>query len=541
MVETNDEAESAAYDVLISGYGPVGALLATLLGRRGIRTAVFERDREVYRLPRAVHFDHEIMRVFQSVGLREEELPETAPILGYEFWTAERELLFRFPVGQETTQHGWRGDYMFHQPALETALRSKAESHPSVDVFLEHEVTALEERDDRVTLTVRDLRDGSTRKVRGAFVVGCDGANSNIRKFAGLTLEDLAFDEPWLVLDARIAKTPKELGLPIQPTQLCDPARPTTFVPVAGPYIRWEFMLRPGEDREEMVRPENLHRLLAEWTDPAELEILRTAIYDFHALIAERWNTPRVFIAGDAAHQMPPFLGQGMCAGMRDAANLGWKLALVLRGAATPAIFASYAMERSPHVHQIIDIAVNLGRIICTQDPDVAKGRDAQWLSRKDREIETPDFPSIEKGFLSSLAGVPNAELAGKPGLQARVRDGAGAAGLLDDLLGPGFALLVGGAEPPTLSAKARRLLDGIDGSVAWIQPKGAESSQGSAPGLRRFDDVDGRYAAWFERHGCDAVLVRPDHFVYGAGSGPEAASHLLEDLAEKLGAPSAG
>jgi 3-(3-hydroxy-phenyl)propionate hydroxylase len=538
MVESNVGAEPAPFDVLISGYGPVGALLATLLGRRGIRTAVFERDREIYRLPRAVHFDHEIMRIFQSVGLKEEYLPETASILGYEFWTAERELLFRFPVGQELTQNGWRGDYMFHQPALEAALRSAAESNPSVEIFLEHEVTALAEDTDGVTLTVRDLRDGNMRNLRAAFVVGCDGANSCVRKLTGLTLEDLAFDEPWLVLDAKISKPLQELGLPSQPTQLCDPARPTTFIPVAGPYIRWEFMLRPGEDREEVVRPENLDRMLAEWTDPAELEVIRTAVYDFHALVAERWNTRRVFLAGDAAHQTPPFLGQGMCAGMRDAANLAWKLALVLRGMASPKIFASYQEERSPHARQIIEIAVNLGRIICTQDPEVAKARVAQWLGLPSRDLETPSFPHIEKGLLCSGVDASGAELAGRPGLQARVRSSGGSTSRLDDVIGPGFALLAGGATAPELSAAARRSLEAVGGVIAWIPPSGGGSASDSSLPLHRLEDVDGAYAAWFADCGCDAVLVRPDHVVYGAGSGPDAASQLLEDLAVQLGSP---
>jgi len=172
---------SDTYDVLIVGYGPVGALLAALLGRHGIRTAVFERDREIYRLPRAVHFDHEVMRVFQSVGIREEDLPETAPILGYEFWTHAREILFRFDIGQDLTPHGWRGDYMCHQPALEGVLRRTAESRDCVSVFLEHEVTRLEEDADGVVLEVRDLRSGDARRVRAAYAVGCDGANSVVR------------------------------------------------------------------------------------------------------------------------------------------------------------------------------------------------------------------------------------------------------------------------------------------------------------------------------------------------------------------------
>jgi hypothetical protein len=233
---------------------------------------------------------------------------------------------------------------------------------------------------------------------------------------------------------------------------------------------------------------------------------------------------------------MPPFLGQGMCAGMRDAANLGWKLAMVLRGAASPQIFASYGMERAPHVRQIVDIAVNLGRIICTQDAQVARKRDADWLERPKRDLPPQPFPHLEQGLLCSLPEPRNLGIAGKPGLQARVREGDAAPALLDDLLGPGFALLTGAAVAPKLSAPAQRALAAVEGRIAWIPPAGAAADGETAPGVRRLDDVDGRYAAWFERSGCDTVLVRPDHAVYGAADGPDAASRLLEDLAERLG-----
>lgn len=501
------------FDVAVVGYGPVGAVLANLLGRDGVRTAVLERDAGIHQLPRAVHFDHEIRRILQSIGLSADVLTDTAPIEGYEFWNGNRDTLFRFGIGQGVTHQGWRQDYMFHQPSLEKSLRDAVARRDSVEVRLQQEVVGLDERDDHVVLQVRDLVAGETREIGARYVVGCDGANSAIRKRAGLTLDDLEFDEGWLVVDAIIDKPRQELGLPIPAVQLCDPARPVSFIPVAGPYIRWEFMLRPGEAKEEMLRRDRVVELIAAWCDPGSVEVIRTAVYDFHALVAQRWNTRRAFLAGDAAHQMPPFLGQGMCSGMRDAANLAWKLKLVLRGAAGDSMLASYQSERDPHVRALINIAIALGHIICTQDADAAAARDADFLSRAEREPAPPDMPGIGPGVLQASA------VAGKLGLQADIRDGDGNRKLLDDVVGAGFVLL-SRAAPTPLSATARRLCAELDCHLVSVDAT---------------VDIDGAYGQWFDRCGCDAILVRPDHVVFGTAVGASAASTLLEELGAAL------
>ena len=505
-------------DVAIVGYGPVGTVLANLLGRDGLRVQAFERDREVYKLPRAVHFDHEVMRIFQSIGLRDSDFPDTAPILGYEFLNSDREVLFRYGIDQEVNHQGWKPDYMFHQPDLERVLRATAERRESVAVNLEHEVTGIEEHEDHVALEVRELAgapNAARSTVRARMVVGCDGANSQVRKQAGLTLDDLAFDEPWLVVDATVEKPPVELGLPRTPTQLCDPARPVTYVPVAGPYIRWEFMLLPGETKEEMLLPERIAKLIAEWTDPEAVTVIRSAVYDFHALVANGWGTRRVFLAGDSAHQTPPFLGQGLCAGVRDAANLAWKIRLVLAGEAPLELLDSYQPEREPQVRALIGIAVGMGKVICMLDPEAAAARDAEFLKRSDRSLASPPFPGIGPGVRQA-----EGELAGRLGLQARVKRPGGEAMLLDDAFGPGFALIVRGPGAPELSAPARDVLARVGGALVCMEPE---------------MDVDGAYARWLERHGCDAVLVRPDHVVFGSASGPDAATTLLEELGRHL------
>jgi 3-(3-hydroxy-phenyl)propionate hydroxylase len=502
-------------DVAIGGYGPVGALLANLLGRQGVRTVVIERDREVYRLPRAVHFDAEVMRIFQSVGLADAALTDTAPIRGYEFHNGNHDLLFRFAIDGKLTSQGWRPDYMFHQPSLEACLRDAGAKRETVDVYLDCEVVSFEESAESVKLDFRDRNSGESRTLTARYVVGCDGANSLVRKHAGLEIDDLGFDEPWLVVDARTELPQAERGLPDYCLQLCDPERPVTFIPVVGPYIRWEFMLKPGETKEEMLRPERVSELIAEWIDPSQLEVIRAAVYDFHALVAKRWNTKRVFLAGDSAHQMPPFLGQGMCSGLRDAANLGWKLALVTSGAASESLLASYQAEREPNVRQVIGTAVEMGRIICTQDPEAARARDASFIERPSSTLEIPDMPGLATGVVYS-----GSVLAGKLALQARVRAEDGGIALLDDVTGPGFTLLLRGAPEAPLRDGAGAVLERIGAKLVSID---------------REMDVDGAYRKWFDRHECDAVLVRPDHQVFGAATGVDAASELLEAFALHL------
>ena len=227
-----------------------------------------------------------------------------------------------------------------------------------------------------------------------------------------------------------------------------------------------------------------------------------------------------------------------MCAGIRDVANLAWRLGLVLRGAASEGIFASYQRERSPHVRELIEIAVNMGRIICSQDPEAAKARDTSFLGQPEKELEAPEFPSLKQGCLFGEGNETSAGMAGKLGLQARVRGSDGSEGLLDDVIGPGFALLVNGASEPKLSRAAAQVLEAVDGEIAWISPADTEIEDAAIPQPRRLLDLDAAYTRWFADHEFDAVLVRPDHCIYGAAAGADAPSALLEDFGKQLGTP---
>lgn len=498
-------------DVAIVGFGPTGATLAKLLGLSGHRVVVIERDTEVYQLPRAVHFDHEVMRIFQGMGIGDRVLPHTRAAERCQFWSRDREVLVDVPMSKPTRQ-GWLSDYMVHQPSLERVLRDAAGEEPSVDARLGCELTGLRQLDGEVEIEVRGP-DGSVGPLRARHVVGADGANSFVRNATGLTLDDLAFDEPWVVVDIHGATS-----LPDEAIQLCDPARPTTHVPCAHGFNRFEFMLLPHETPDEMVQPERLRSLMDPWLGGEEVEIIRAAVYRFHALVAGEWLRGDVSLAGDAAHQTPPFLGQGMCAGIRDAGNLAWKLDRVLRGASPSSLLDTYAEERSPHVRDFIERAVAVGKIICVQDPEVAKQRDAAMLAGRERGDEAPigaDLPFFERGCLQDPDAPDRHTLVGALPPQPRVRTADGDA-LLDDVTGGGFRLVLRSDEGIDAGDVAARVAALGGSCVVWSDA--AASALDALPTLASVSPEAGKF---FDEQGIHAFLVRPDHVVFGVARTP--------------------
>jgi 3-(3-hydroxy-phenyl)propionate hydroxylase len=408
-------------DVAIIGYGPVGATLANLLGARGHRVAVLESTTSAYHLPRAAHFDGEVMRIFQAAGLADAIVSCTAPIAGMHFLNADGKRLFGYDAPQGGGRHGWADNYMFYQPDLERILRGGVDRFDNVRVYLAHEVIAVAQSSDHVRLEVRDREGDRVRAIRARYAIGCDGARSLTRGAAGISLEDLRFDQPWLVVDTVLTRP---VDLPEASVQLCDPARPSTYVPMTGDRRRWEFMLLADETPEAMEDPARVRSLLRPWVAPEDVDVIRAVVYTFHAVIAGKWRNRRLLLAGDAAHQMPPFLGQGMCAGIRDALNLTWKLELVLNERADDSLLDSYEQERSPHVRTIIETAVNAGRIIQTTDPAVAAARDAHFLG--DRRVGAGSIddgsrsggvrmPGLVAGVLSALREPPVGQLLPQP------------------------------------------------------------------------------------------------------------------------------
>ena len=481
-------------DVAVIGFGPTGLVLASLLARRGVDVVAVDAATDIYPLPRAAHVDHEAMRVLQELGCAEELATGLRPNPGMDVLTASHEVLLSMSSTSRSVL-GWPPSSFIHQPSFEAVMRTHALAG-GARVLLGHEVVALEQDAHDVLLSTHH-----GVRVSARWVVAADGARSWTRKALGLPLHDLGFEEPWLVVDLLLHQP--VAGLPDRCLQVCDPARPHTLVPMPGNRFRFEFMLLPGEAPAEMQDPLVVARLAEPWLPAHAFTVERSAVYTFHGLIAQRWQEGRVLLAGDAAHQMPPFLGQGMCSGIRDAANLAWKLQAVL-GGAPPALLATCQAEREPHVRSIVEAAVGFGRVICTLDPDAAAERDTAMLAAR---AAHGDAPPNDGAPMPPLAGALVLPGGGRPAPQPVV-----GGRLLDDVVGTGWLV----------AARSPDLLETPD--AAWWRHRGAVLLHlGQHPGL----------AAVLDAVGADVVVVRPDRIVLGGAASvadlTAPVRHLLE------------
>ncbi len=504
------------YDVAVVGYGPVGAFTALLLADAGLRVAILERSRAIVDLPRAVGLDGESVRAFQRIGRGDAVAAILQPPRerdAIHFTNSKREPLFGMemaPVGA----FGWRDIALFDQPELEALLRGFVDADARIDVFLGREVVALDQDADEVAIEYRG-DDGSRGAVRADWLVGCDGASSFVRDAIGVAWESLGYDQDWLVVD--IVQKPGA-GLPLTSMQVCDPARLTTYVCVKDPNRRWEFQLLPGETREEMERPETIAALLRPWVAPEHYTLRRAAVYQFHAANAERWRAGRIFLAGDAAHQTPPFLGQGLNAGFRDAVNLGWKLPLVQRGRCGVALLDSYGAERDAHARDLVEWAVAIGKLMETLAareagrPDPYPDADPSAGYGQGRTA-----PPLRDGVLVREQ-VGDASPAGTLPRQPTVRTRDGAPCRFDELLGKGFALVGRETSDLQLGDDARALFGLLEGR---------------AVALEGLDTVEGRHDPLFDTH--PAALLRPDRYVFGVVDETWNADRLVAELGRLL------
>jgi 3-(3-hydroxy-phenyl)propionate hydroxylase len=453
----------------------------------GVSAIALERDTEIYPLPRAAHLDHETMRLLHLAGGAEAVLAASQPLSAYEFRTGSGALLMGFRPEQGDAPTGFPVSSMFHQPTLEYALRARLAREPRIAARTGHALAHYDADEDGVVARVEGP-DGAY-EIAARFLVGCDGGGSLVRKLAGIELEDMGFDEPWLVIDTRLIHGKSHLsdvGL-----QYCDPKRPVTSMPMGPGRHRWEFMMRPGETAEEITRSDRIAALIAPFADPESVEIERRAVYRFHAVRAHAWRKGCVLLAGDAAHQMPPFMGQGLCSGIRDAANLGWKLAAIIKGDAAPALLDTYQPERAPHVQAITDMAVFMGRVVCTQNEAEAATRDREMMAKPEAERfgALPGLAGLPSGFVSGSASAgrvfPEPWLSGT----ARLR--------LDDVAGFAPLLLTRGDVPaPAFAARGGQVID-----IARLADRAGYLAQAMGD--------------------ADAVLIRPDRHIFGCGEAP--------------------
>ncbi|MGZ5179469.1 MAG: bifunctional 3-(3-hydroxy-phenyl)propionate/3-hydroxycinnamic acid hydroxylase [Ramlibacter sp.] len=523
------QAEVLDTDVLVVGLGPVGASLANLLARYGVRVVAIDAAGEIFPKPRAIALDNEALRILQLVGLADGEfatvgIPQVlyrSPVFG---------LFARMDTGAVLDGHP--SLVTFYQPELEAVLRRRLQQAPGIVVRLGTVLEAFNDDGTGVTATAR-AADGSRLTVRARFLVGADGASSLVRRTLGLDFRGASFAQDWLIVDAR------DVPRPIDHVEfLCDPRRPSPHMVAPGGRQRWEFMLRPGETREAMERPDSVRRLLAPWCDARQVQIERTAVYRFHAREAAAFSRGRCFLVGDAAHVTPPFAGQGLVAGLRDVANLGWKLAWVLGGRAQASILDSYDRERRPHARKIINLARFLGALVMPSNRAVAfllhgtirlarmlpRGR-ALFDGMKIKPQNTFDEGLFRRGRARRLG-------AGAQFPQAWVRRG-GPPVLSDDVLGPHWALVGVSIDPAeALPAPLLQRWEAMGGRAwqwchrAQAQHLGAES--------RRLEAIDDSLHArvpsgW-------VVLVRPDRCIFAEGPREQAADLVEQALRDIQG-----
>ncbi len=556
---------ATTFDVAIVGLGPTGLTLAHGLGRRGHRVLVLEREPAFYGNARAVYTDGECLRIFQSIGMAETlaaDMLQDAPV---QMMLPDGSVLFQ--LKNTHRPHGWPANNFFYQPLLETALAEGLSRYPTVTVLRGRELTRFEQDGEGVDLfhiATEGTGYGKPAQPAGAkgepvpdeahlrarWMVGADGGRSSVRTQLGIGMTGKSFPNPWLVVDIK-AKDPAD-GLRHLPyfNFICDPTCPTVSCVQPNGHHRFEFMLMPGQTREHMEHPDTVRHYLSKHVDVDKFDILRTLVYTFNALMAERWREGRVLLAGDAAHMTPQFIGQGMNAGVRDAYNLAWKLDAVLRGQAGEALLDSYESERRPHAAAMTREGIRMKDFVSMVNPVGTVLRNALTrlvvrLPKLGTFVRQGDFipkPTYRPG---SYVGLPRSRWGGAEGRlmpQPLLRGPDGRRRLLDELIGPGFALIGAGTDPrSTLDEASLALWQSMGARFVSVYPFGRlpQGAVGQAvpAGLIEAEDPDGSFHAWWRRSGADkgfVAVVRPDRFVFALVPG-HALSRASREFARQM------
>ena len=520
----NGNNSQTDFDVIILGLGPVGALATLFLAEAGLRVAAIERDTEVYRLPRAVNLDGEVIRALQRVGRAEavdalmQKVREDEKV---GFTNSRREFLFG-NTPSATSANGWQPMNFFDQPELEGYLRDEVLALEGVKTYIGYEGTDLTQQDDAVTIRVSPVQNPSAQQttLSSRYLVACDGAASSTRRALNIEWENLGYDQHWLVVDI-IAKEGHALNH--STVQVCDPDRLSTYVCTKDPYRRWEFRMNEGETPEQMLKDSTIQSLIDPWTPAGTYEIRRAAVYQFHAATAAEWRVGNIFIAGDAAHQTPPFLGQGMNTGMRDVINLSWKLPLVLDGIAHGALLDTYHAERDAHARDLVEWAVAIGRLM-EHLADVERAeREGNPPPATPQALQSSGYgqgreqPPIRDGALI-LEQVSDDGSTGYLFSQPTVVDAEGTTHRLDQLMGTGFALVALSETDLRISPQSQAILDQL--AVKIVTLEALEAKQG------HFDRL-------FKQH--RAAIVRPDRIVFGHTTDALDLDTLIAHLGDKL------
>ncbi len=553
---------SQDFDIAIVGLGPTGLTLAHFLGRRGLKVIALEREPEFYGNARAVYTDDECMRIFQEAGVAAELEADMVLDSAVQWLLEDGSVLGQ--LRRFDRPYGWTMSCFLYQPYFESKLESLLSRYPNVRIMRGRELIAFEQDNDWVSLKhaaskgtqygqaaapAADPMDVTSARAR--WLVACDGGRSGVRSQLGIKMVGKSFPEPWLVVDIK-AKNDTDCfhHLPYFNFH-CDPTRPTVSCPQPDGHHRFEFLVLPGETREQMEDPAKVRALVSQHVEYDKVEVLRRLVYTFNALIAARWRVGRVLLAGDAAHMTPQFMGQGMSSGVRDAHNLAWKLDAVLRGHADVSLIDTYESERKPHAKEMIEISVRMKEFVSMANPVKAGFRNAAvaFLLKLPkvgdyiREARWKPPPTYPNGTYFGLPRVRRNGAEGRPIPQPQVRTFVGRRALLDHILGDNFALIGYGVDPRAmLDANTIARLELLNTRFVVLypfggRPQGAGVSSSTPSGLSEVEDLSGEALAWFRKVGAKlghVALVRPDKFVYAmrpAGSIAEAVTHALRAL----------
>ena len=460
--------------------------------------------------------DDECLRSFQAIGLDSDLLPDIIQNVPLRFFDAHGRCFA--DIRPVTREFGWPRRNIFLQPLCERVLRAGIERYPSVSVLLGHNVVRLEQDRSGAQLGVL-TPNGSTLRIRADYVIAADGGRSTIRQLLGVAFDGGTHARKWVVVECD--NDPLEAPY----TALhCDPRRPYVCIHLPHDYRRWEFMLFPGEDANEMLKPAKVRELLARHvTDPRQLNIIRARVYTHHSRIAARFTVGRVCLIGDAAHLMPPWAGQGMNTGIRDATNVAWKIAAIVQDRAHPSILETYDAERRPHAKAMIDLSTTLGWILSPTNRALATGRDlffravtgAPTVKSWILQMRFKPMPRYDHGVV--IADGRGRSPVGRMVIQPSVETADGHSVRLDDVLGPWFAVLAYGTDPGEhLTHEQKGFLTAFDTSYVKVVESGSASAERVTrnPATVVVEDAEGHLREWFLRHAGRITIIRPDRYV---------------------------